>query len=100
MILAGLSGIIIVEIYAAVMQLEFQNSTNKVGKGFAILGIYLFVVTYCTCVPPDLKDLTNVHRWHAQQHHLVVWSGGATDRAEKQGYGSGRCVTFHRQCCQ
>lgn len=47
MILAGLSGIIIVEIYAAVMQREFQNTNNRVGKGFAVLGIYLFVVAYC-----------------------------------------------------
>ncbi|EXJ70563.1 uncharacterized protein A1O5_06633 [Cladophialophora psammophila CBS 110553] len=46
MILAGLSGIIVIEIYAAVMQREFQNTNNKVGKGFAVLGIYLFVVTY------------------------------------------------------
>ncbi|KAI5200078.1 hypothetical protein E4T42_02353 [Aureobasidium subglaciale] len=47
MILTGLGGIVIVEIYAAVMQRQFQNSDNQVGKGFAILGIYLFVVTYC-----------------------------------------------------
>ncbi|KAL3489012.1 general substrate transporter [Aspergillus germanicus] len=46
MILAGLSGIIVVEIYAAVMQREFQNTDNRIGKGFAILGIYLFVVIY------------------------------------------------------
>lgn len=46
MILAGLAGIIVIEIYAAVMQREFQNSDNSVGKGFAILGIYLFVVCY------------------------------------------------------
>ncbi|KAL4783626.1 general substrate transporter [Aspergillus varians] len=46
MILAGLGGIIIVEIYAAVMQRQFQNTDNRIGKGFAILGIYLFVVTY------------------------------------------------------
>ncbi|ORY60645.1 general substrate transporter [Pseudomassariella vexata] len=46
MILAGLSGIIVVEIYAAVMQRVFQNTDNRVGKGFAILGIYLFVVIY------------------------------------------------------
>ncbi|KAH7336116.1 putative MFS monosaccharide transporter [Rhexocercosporidium sp. MPI-PUGE-AT-0058] len=46
MILAGLSGIVIVEIYAAVMQREFQNTNNKIGKGFAVLGIYLFVVVY------------------------------------------------------
>ncbi|KAL2830190.1 general substrate transporter [Aspergillus pseudoustus] len=46
MILAGLGGIVIVEIYAAVMQREFQNTDNRIGKGFAILGIYLFVVIY------------------------------------------------------
>jgi hypothetical protein len=46
MILAGLSAIILIEIYAAVMQLEFQNTSNRVGKGFAVLGIYLFDVTY------------------------------------------------------
>lgn len=51
MIIAGLSGIIIVEIYAAIMQMKFQNTNNKVGKGFAILGIYLFVVTYCKPSP-------------------------------------------------
>jgi len=45
--LAGLAGIVLIEIYAAVMQKEFQNSQNRVGKGFAILGIYLFVVCYC-----------------------------------------------------
>jgi hypothetical protein len=47
MILTGLAGIVIVEIYAAVMQREFQTTDNQVGKGFAILGIYLFVVIYC-----------------------------------------------------
>lgn len=48
MILTGLGGIILIEIYAAVMQREFQNTNNRVGKGFAILGIYMFVVIYCT----------------------------------------------------
>lgn len=47
MILAGLSSIVVIEIYAAVMQLKFQDTNNKVGKGFAVLGIYLFVVAYC-----------------------------------------------------
>jgi sugar porter (SP) family MFS transporter len=46
MILAGLSSVIVIEIYAAVMQREFQNTDNQVGKGFAILAIYLFVVCY------------------------------------------------------
>lgn len=47
MILTGLSSIVVIEIYAAVMQREFQNTDNKLGKGFAVLGIYLFVVFYC-----------------------------------------------------
>lgn len=46
MILTGLAGIVLIEIYAAVMQREFQDTHNRVGKGFAILGIYLFVVWY------------------------------------------------------
>lgn len=46
MMITGLAGIVLIEIYAAVMQKEFQNTDNKVGKGFAILGIYLFVVCY------------------------------------------------------
>lgn len=51
MILTGLAGVVIIEIYAAVMQREFQNTDNKVGKGFAVLGIYLFVITYCMFIP-------------------------------------------------
>lgn len=50
MILTGLSGVILVEIYAAVMQREFQNTNNNVGKGFTILGIYLFAVIYCKSI--------------------------------------------------
>ncbi|KAJ5088009.1 Major facilitator superfamily domain general substrate transporter [Penicillium angulare] len=46
MLITGLAGIILIEIYAAVMQMKFQNTDNKIGKGFAILGIYLFVVCY------------------------------------------------------
>ncbi|KAH8654942.1 putative MFS monosaccharide transporter [Tricladium varicosporioides] len=46
MIIAGLAGICIVEIYAAIMQWKFQNTNNKVGKAFAVLGIYLFSVVY------------------------------------------------------
>lgn len=47
MMLTGLMGIALIQIYAAVMQRQFQYTDNKVGKGFALLGIYLFVVTYC-----------------------------------------------------
>lgn len=57
MIITGLSGVVLIEIYAAVMQREFQNTDNKVGKGFAVLGIYLFVITYCAyrCCLVELK---------------------------------------------
>lgn len=51
MMIAGLAGIVLIEIYAAVMQRVFQNTDNRVGKGFAILGIYLFVVCYCEFTP-------------------------------------------------
>lgn len=66
MILAGLSGIILVEIYAAVMQREFQNTDNRVGKGFAVLGIYMFVVVYCkfagflTLPPSDVEVISTL----------------------------------------
>ncbi|KAI0596015.1 putative MFS monosaccharide transporter [Biscogniauxia sp. FL1348] len=46
MILAGLAGIIVIEIYTAVMQRAFQDTDNRLGKGFTILGIYLFVACY------------------------------------------------------
>ncbi|KAI0018877.1 putative MFS monosaccharide transporter [Xylariomycetidae sp. FL0641] len=46
MILTGLAGIVLIDVYAAVMQREFQDTDNSVGKGFAILGIYLFVTCY------------------------------------------------------
>jgi hypothetical protein len=47
MFLAGISGIILIQIYTAVMQREFQNTENKIGKGFSILGIYLFNACFC-----------------------------------------------------
>ena len=37
MILSGLSAVVVIEIYAAIMQMEFQNTNNQVGKGFAVL---------------------------------------------------------------
>lgn len=76
MLLSGLAGIILVEIYAAVMQREFQNTDNRVGKGFAILGIYLFVVAYCASASLIVSRrkmwLTEWHRWNAKQHDLVI----------------------------
>lgn len=56
MILTGLSSVILIEIYTAVMQRFFQESDNKVGKGFTVLGIYLFAVLYCAfLIPPSLQ---------------------------------------------
>ncbi|KAI2606727.1 putative MFS monosaccharide transporter [Hypoxylon sp. NC1633] len=46
MMLAGLSGLVLIMIYASVMQHVFQNSNNQIGKGFAVLGIYLYVAWY------------------------------------------------------
>jgi predicted MFS family arabinose efflux permease len=46
MILTGLTAVILIEIYTAVMQRSFQDTENRVGKGFTILGIYLFCVLY------------------------------------------------------
>jgi hypothetical protein len=70
MILTGLSGVVLIEIYAAVMQREFQNTENNVGKGFAVLGIYLFVVTYCTSLLFSTSfPLPSVAPWrHVSSH--------------------------------
>ncbi|KAI1100900.1 putative MFS monosaccharide transporter [Jackrogersella minutella] len=46
MIISGTIGLVLIMIYSAVMQHVFQNSDNKVGKGFAVLGIYLYVAWY------------------------------------------------------
>ncbi|XDG05381.1 hypothetical protein ABKA04_004996 [Annulohypoxylon sp. FPYF3050] len=46
MIIAGTAGLMLIMIYTAVMQREFQNTDNRVGKGFAVLGIYLYVAWY------------------------------------------------------
>lgn len=77
MILTGLGGIVLVEIYAAVMQREFQDTDNKIGKGFTILGIYLFAVIYCKPACEMVETTTDINRWYAQQHNLVVRSRGS-----------------------
>ncbi|KAJ5019385.1 hypothetical protein K4K57_000551 [Colletotrichum sp. SAR 10_99] len=46
MIIGGLASIVLVLIYTAVMQRHFQETDNRVGKGFTILGIYMFVTAY------------------------------------------------------
>lgn len=46
MLLVGLLSVVLIDTYNAVMTDVFSSSTNTVGKGFAILGIYLFVTFY------------------------------------------------------
>lgn len=58
MLISGMAGIIIVEIYSAIMQKEFQNTNNSVGKAFAVLGIYLFAVVYCKLPPSPSPNIT------------------------------------------
>ena len=48
MLLTGVVCVICSEIYGAVMQREFQDTNNRIGKGFGVLGIYLFGIRYCT----------------------------------------------------
>ncbi|OAL40123.1 hypothetical protein AYO20_00541 [Fonsecaea nubica] len=52
MLLIGVVWVVVTEIYAAVMQREFQHTNNRVGKGFAILGIYIFTVGYYSLINP------------------------------------------------
>lgn len=46
LLMGGLAWVAVVDIYTAVMQNQFQDTNNRVGKGFAVLGIYLFVIGY------------------------------------------------------
>jgi hypothetical protein len=55
----------VTETYSAVMQREFQHTNNKVGKGFALLGIYLFVVCYCRLLDFAVVSCTNSFRLDA-----------------------------------
>lgn len=73
MLLSGLAGIIVIEIYAAVMQREFQNTDNQVGKGFAVLGIYLFVVAYCKWKPPyKITDIRSNKKRKANNNEKLL----------------------------
>lgn len=59
MLLAGISCVIATEVYCAVLQHVYQDTDNRVGKGFAILGIYIFVVCYCESVSACLQYLSD-----------------------------------------
>lgn len=52
MLLAGMAWVIWTEVYSAILQWKFQHTDNKVGKGFAVLGIYLFVIGYYCLINP------------------------------------------------
>lgn len=107
MILSGLTAIILIEIYAAVMQREFQDTDNKLGKGFAILGIYLFVVAYCECESDHTRVLNHKSlglpnadgpcRWYAQQYNLAIRGGSLAHGSSEQGHGARRGIPFHRE---
>jgi hypothetical protein len=77
MLLIGLSLVISTEIYSAVMQRVYQNTDNRVGKGFAILGIYLFTVCYCSLFHPHPSSnatiLTSRRRCYNKQHYMAIW---------------------------
>lgn len=60
MLLAGLCCVIVTETYCAVLQRVFQNTDNRVGKGFAILGIYMFSVCYCMVPLPRLYKIGEI----------------------------------------
>jgi hypothetical protein len=79
MLIAGLAGVVLIEIYAAVMQRQFQHTDNRVGKGFAILGIYLFVVCYCTNMDQGCKkfSLTLVFFFLDGMLNSTTWLYGA-----------------------
>lgn len=100
MLIAGLAGVVLIEIYAAVMQRQFQNTDNRVGKGFAILGIYLFVVCYCTDSDQGCKKFSLTlgvfFRWYAQQYYMAVWCRGSSYCSPQQGDGSCRRISLHR----
>ncbi|UJO22214.1 Hexose transporter 2 [Fulvia fulva] len=46
LLLAGMGGSILIQTYCAIMQWNFQDSDNEVGKGFAIFGIYLHTICH------------------------------------------------------
>ncbi len=106
MILTGLSCVIVIEIYAAVMQREFSNTDNKLGKGFAVLGIYLFVVAYCAFLLPSQPRAQ--HLWqsrgnadqcrrHAQLDDLALWGRGPANQLAIEGHGSCGSESLYRQ---
>jgi hypothetical protein len=101
MLLAGVAWIIVTEIYAAVMQREFQNTNNRVGQGFAILGIYVFTVGYCQLFSIQKCSAANVSgRRLDQPRHLAVRGISPSGGSSKQIHGRGRILTLLRQCQQ
>jgi hypothetical protein len=71
MLLTGLACVTLIEIYAAVMQREFQHTDNRLGKGFAILGIYFFVIALRGCMEPRSCPQPSARRSWASPVHLT-----------------------------
>jgi hypothetical protein len=96
MLITGLAGIILIEIYAAVMQRCFQHTDNSIGKGFAILGIYLFVICYCTSL--DLSHWTTANlfsRRYAQQYYMAIRRRGTSHYSPQQSDGTRSRIALH-----
>ncbi|KAJ7578176.1 general substrate transporter [Mycena floridula] len=50
LLLAGSSGICVTLIYSSIMAREFGSSDNQLGKGFALLGLYIFTAIFYSCM--------------------------------------------------
>lgn len=101
MLLFGVGSTVITEVYSAVMQRCFQHSDNKVGKGFAILGIYLVAVFYCECTQGlPIRGILMLceNRQLSEQYHLALRSRSSAHVYPKQSNGCSSCIALHSQC--
>ena len=97
MLLAGLSWVVVTEIYSAVMQRCFQDTDNKVGKGFAILGIYVFAVGYCKLPSSYQSRMTLIHmcRRLDQSSNLALRRRSLAHVHQEQDHGCGCSITLY-----
>ena len=56
MLKIALPSLVGILIYSAIMGHFFDAGDNKVGKGFSILGLYLYVFTYCAHPPFSISS--------------------------------------------
>ncbi|KAF9011612.1 general substrate transporter, partial [Hymenopellis radicata] len=64
MLLYGFGGLCVGLIYSALMTHFFGASDNKVGKGFVILGIYIYNMIYCSSLLLSSQSVTDCFFWH------------------------------------